>query len=161
METVRDIIVDALEDLVVQADEAPIEPSEAKAAIRALNRMMAEYATKGINIGYTIVDSLDDEITVPLGAMDAIVANLAIRLAPKYKAVATPELTKAASDGEDALYRLDTDIPETQYPETLAIGSGNTQYGDWDDVFYPDQSSTILAEQGGSIGLESSTEEDE
>jgi len=160
METVNDIITDALEDLVIKADEAPIEPSEAKTAIRTLNRMMHQFASKGINLGYTEVNSLDDEITVPLGAMDGIVSNLAMRLAPKYLSSGVPAtLALAAEEGYNTLLRIAIQPGYTRYPDTLPIGSGNKEYNGNDTNFYPAEEPTVESEQSGSISLESSTEE--
>lgn len=160
MRTVNDIIQDALEDLVVQAEEAPIEAAEAQACIRALNRMMAQYASRGINLGYTIVDSVDDVVTIPDGALDAVVANLALRLAPKYRTTGvSQELINAANIGEDALFAIAVEVAEVEYPSTLPIGSGNDYTGSPTEKFYPDKDSVVLSEQSGSISLESETEE--
>lgn len=157
MTTVKDIVTDALEDLVVQSDEAPIEASEAKTAIRVLNQMMAMYASIGINLGYTEVDSLDDRITVPAGAMLGIVSNLATRLAPKYITGTVPlTLLKASAEGYEALLRMAISVGATVYPSTLPVGAGNS-YPDG-STFYPDQSNTVLSEQNGSISLEDDTE---
>jgi len=160
METVRDIITDALEDLVVKADEAPIEASEAKTAIRILNRMMHQFASQGINLGYTEVNSLDDEITVPLGAMDGIVANLAMRLAPKYLSSGVPAaLALAAEEGYNTMLLIAVQPGYTRFPSTLPYGSGNESYRGSTERFFPAEEPTIESEQSGSISLESSTEE--
>lgn len=160
MTTVRDIIVDALEDLVVQADEAEIEPSEAKTAIRVLNQLMAMYDSDGISLGFTTVNSLDDTITIPEGAVLPVVSNLAMRLAPKYLTGEVPShLIVAARKGYKILCKIANNRITTAYPGTLPIGSGN-EYPAYDfDKFYPEQSGTILSEQNGSISLEDGTEE--
>ena len=60
METADAIVTDALQELIIQASEASINPDEAQTAIRYLNRMMARLAARGINLGYTNVSSLGD-----------------------------------------------------------------------------------------------------
>lgn len=153
----NEIVVDALEDLVVQQDEGPIEQSEGRAAIRALNDMMYSWAADGIDIGYTEVSSLGDIITVPVGAIRGMKANLAIELAPKYDVIPTPALIQRANAGMKAVLNLAVEIGASAYPSTLPRGSGNWDDGYGDD-YYPDEESTILTETGGSIALEEDTE---
>lgn len=155
----HEIVVDALEALIVQAEEAPIEQSEAAAAIRMLNDMMAMWESMGIHIGYTIVDDMADIITVPLGAVFGIKANLALQLAPKYNVQPTALLLKNAADGYSAIVDISTELASSQYPSTLPRGSGNTYPGYLDNTFYPDLQETILTETGGSVALEDDTEE--
>ena len=149
-----------MEDLVVQADEAPIEPSEAKTAIRILNQMMAMFDSKGISLGYTVVDSLDDEITVSDGAMLGISSNLAVYLAPKYLTGEIPStLLFAAKTGMDTLMQIGVSVGSTYYPGTLPRGSGNDYPDHTDSTFFPGLGDTIESEQNGSISLEDETEE--
>lgn len=154
-----EIVTDALEEIVVQADEAPIEPSEGRAAMRLLNDMMLSFAARGIELGYTTVSSLGDVITVPLGAIRWMKLQLAIELAPKYDATVTPTMMLKAKDAFQAVLNLAVDISSSEYPATLPQGSGNDYPGYADNTFYPDQNDTILTETGGSIALEDDTEE--
>ena len=154
----NDVVRDALEDIVVQADEAKIEQSEGNAAIRALNDLMTAWAAQGIELGYTIVSDLADVLTVPLGAIRGIKANLSLELAPKYGVPITAGLVRKAKEGYNACLNLSVSMAESAFPSTLPQGSGN-DYPDYgDQVFYPDEQGTILTETGGSIALEEGTE---
>ena len=154
-----ELITDAMEEIVVQADEAPIEQSEGRAAIRLLNDMMHSYAARGINLGYTAVSSLGDVLTVPLGAIRWMKLQLAIELAPKYDAQVNQLLLLKVKDAFQAVLNLTNDGMQSEYPYTLPRGSGN-DYPDYaSNQFYPDQTDTILTETGGSIALEEGTEE--
>lgn len=154
-----EIITDALEEIIVQADEAPIEPSEGRAALRTLNDMMFSYAARGVNLGYSEVNSTGDEVTVPLGAVRWIKIQLAIELAPKYDAAVTDLMIAKARNAYRAVLNLTVDNADAAYPSTLPQGSGN-DYPDYSSsVFYPDEEGTILTETGGSIALEEDTEE--
>ena len=158
MAKVNEVVVDALEDLVVQADEAPIEPSESRAAIRILNDMMTMWAALGVNLGYTVVSDLGDDVTVPDGALMGIKAHLAINLADKYEVDISPRLQAKADMGWDAILNLAIDTGESAYPGTLPQGSGNN-YPDYrSNTFYEDDQATILEETGGRIALEDDTE---
>jgi hypothetical protein len=159
MTKVNEVVIDALEDIVVQADEAPIEPSEAKAAMRMLNDMMFAWAANGINLGYTSVSDLGDEVTVPAGAIMGIKAYLAIYMASKYDIDVPPEVAVRAKEGMKAILNLVNSITETAFPCTLPQGSGNNYPGYANNTFFPDLESLVLTETGGAIALEDDTEE--
>lgn len=155
----NEVVVDALEDLIAQAEEAPIEQPEARAAIRALNDMMNAWDADGISLGYTQVSDLADLITVPLGAIRGIKANLALDLCTKYGIIASQALLTKAKSGYKTCVNLAVDTAEAVFPSTLPQGSGNTYPGYADNTFYPDEQDTILTETGGAIALEDDTEE--
>lgn len=158
-ETVKSILTDAFEDIVVGVDEAPLEASDARTGIRAINRIMSALASQGVNLGYTEVNSLDDDITIPDGAMDSLVSLVAYRLWPKYR-TGEPSSTIAlnARRALTQMAKIGVTVAPTQYPGNLPMGSGNYCDGDWDNTFYPDLQSTILTESNGSISLEDETE---
>jgi hypothetical protein len=158
-ETAGDVISDALTDLLVQAAEADLEPSEYRVGIRYLNRMMFRLDAMGITLGYTEVSSLTDPVTVALGAMDGIVANLALALAPQFDSIVTPDLRIRASDGLSAMFKLTRNIQPAQMPCTMPIGSGNEGDRFNNDHFYQClDSDSILTESDRNILLEDDTE---
>ena len=159
-EKAGDIIKDALTEITVLGAEAPVEPTDAQGAIRYLNRMMAALDARGIDLGYTEVNSLGDTITVPAGANEAMVYLLALRLFNQYSedGAAVPViLAQNARDGLKTLAQIAVNIGATEYPDTLPIGSGNEEESRRTSHFYADLQDTILAEVGGSVGLEEST----
>lgn len=156
MDKVEDVVRDALQEILVQASEAPIEADEAQTAIRFLNRMMAELDARGISLGYTAVSSLADDVTVPDGALSGIVSNLAVRLAPQYDQVASAELIAAARTGLSVMAMLTVDILPSSYGDTLPVGEGNHSTGD--SAFYTGEAAGVANETGGYIEKESNTE---
>lgn len=160
-ETAETIIKDALTEIVVLGAEAPLEASDAQSAIRYLNRMMASFDAKGIDLGFTEVTSLASPVTVPLGAVDGMVFNLAARLWTQYysESPIPGDLLLKARSGADSMMALAVSMGPTQYPSTLPIGSGNQDNtgGIGCNNFYPDLQDEILAESTGSIGLETDT----
>lgn len=157
-ETVATVIKDALQQIVVQASEAPIEADEAQTAIRFLNRLMARFDAEGIDLGYTKVISLGDLVTIPDGAYDGVIYNLSLALAPQYDVPVSIDLKMLAKEGLKTLRTLTFSIGPSSYGDTLPIGSGNEDdsYGNYSH-FYPDDQDSILAETTGCIGLESDT----
>jgi len=159
METAADIIKDALGEIIVLGAEAPIEAADAQGGIRYLNRMMAAFDADGIALGYTEVSDLADDITIPAGASDGAVSQLAVRLWDQYadgQPVPSTLLARAIS-GKNTMRNIAFTMGATEFPSTLPIGSGNEWEGSSDNKFYPDLQDEILAETTGSIGVEEST----
>jgi hypothetical protein len=158
MATAAQVLKAALQRIVVQASEADLEPDEYSDAMFAMNNYMLSEAAKGINLGYTEVTSLSDTITVHVGALRGIIANVAIEIAPDYDGLITPGLQKAAKEGYEAMEELGINIVSSAYPSTLYVGSGNRgNSGLLSDTYYDELEATILAEASGAIGLETGT----
>lgn len=158
MATVAQVAKSSLQRILVQASEAPLEPDEYQDFIFSMNNYMAELDAQGIQLGYTEVSDLGDDVTIPTGALRGLIANMAIEVAPDYNGVISAGLQKAARDGFNTMRQLGQSMGKTKFPSTLPIGSGNE-----DDCFginghfYPDQEAEILAETTGAIGLEINT----
>ena len=54
---------------------------------------------QGIQLGYTTVSDLGDEVTIPTGALRGLIANMAVEVAPDYNGIVSAGLAKAARDG--------------------------------------------------------------
>ncbi len=161
MATAAQVVKAALQRVLVQASEAPLEADELNDAIFAMNNYMLDLDASGIALGYTEVSDLGDEVTIPAGALRGLIANLAIEVAPDYGGQITEGLVKAAREGLKTMRKLGQGAITSVYPSTLPIGSGNE--GDYssglNSHFYPDLEAEILAETTGSITLESGTED--
>ena len=160
MATAAQLIKASLQRILVQASEAELEPDEYQDAIFALNNYMLDLDASGITLGYTEVNSLGDEITVPTGALRGIIANLAIEVAPDYNGQITPGLQKAAIEGLATMRKLGVAKPITSFPDTLPTGSGNEWYENRVSHYYSSSEDEILAETTGAIGLETSTNQE-
>lgn len=159
MATAAQVLKAALQRILVQASESELQADEYSDAMFAMNNLMAEYDADGISLGYTEVSTLADPITIPTGALRGLIANLAVEISPDYNGNVTAALADAARMGKNTMRKLALNIPDTAYPSTLPIGSGNEGCGsDFNSSFYPDLEAEILAEATGSIGLESGTE---
>jgi len=111
----------------------------------------------GVALGYTEINSLADEVTVPPGALRGIIANLAIEVAPDYNGTISEGLAIAARAGLATMRKVGVGMPLTGLPCTLPIGSGN-EYNNYSlSYFYDCSEDEILAETTGSISLETST----
>ena len=135
-ETAQSVIKDALQELLVQASEQPIEANEFQSGIRYLNRMMATIPYNGL--GYTNVVDPSDPITIDDGAIDGIIFSLALKLAPQYDIEPSQDLRINKRDAMKSLRKLSLVYKPTQMPSTMPIGSGNEDWftGRLDDHFY-------------------------
>ena len=119
---------------------------------------MPELYALGIQLGFTEVSDLGDDITIPAGALRGVIANMAIEVSPDYGGVISDGLVKAAREGMSTMRQIGQSMGTSKYPGTLPRGSGND--GGWTGsfgYFYPDSEAEILAETTGAIGLESDT----
>jgi len=139
MATVAQVAKASLQRILVQASESSLEPDEYQDFIFAMNNYMSQLDAQGVSLGYTEVENLSDEVTIPAGALRGLIANM-------------------AQQGLQTMKLLGQRIGKTALPSTLPIGSGNEdqQWG-ISGAFYPETEQDILAETTGAIGLENNT----
>ena len=160
METAETVINDALQEIYINANEQPIQAIDFQFALRNMNRMMSQFDSDGIALGYTIVDNAADAITIPDGAINGLIKNLALRLANSFDMPVSQNLALDAKEGKDTMRNIAVVPQPMEFPDTLPIGSGNEQDVARTSHFYPgEQDEQFLGEQGGSIGLEDNTNE--
>ena len=158
-EKAGDVILDALKELIAIPSESAIPAYESQAGIFYLNALMHDLSINGINIGYTIINSLGDELTVPDGALEPMVKLLAIELSPLFKdGLTSTDLFEQAQEGLATLLQISIPtIGASPYPSTLSVGSGNN-YNLWGDPFYNGIPNQILTENNGYIAPEAADE---
>ncbi len=157
METARTLINDALQELIVQASEQPIEAVDFQTGVRYLNRMMASFDAQGIGLGYTVVEEPTDLITVNAGAIEGMIFNLASRLATSYDIPISANLALNSRDGLQAMRAIAVVVTPSSFPCTLPTGSGNDDGNAYDNTFYACSDDELLTESGGAILLEDAT----
>lgn len=146
MATVKEVVTDALEEILAQSSEEPIAAADGETGIRYLNDMLTMWELLGVNLGYTTVENMGDHLTVDDGALFGIKKLLAISLAPKFNAEVSPFLMREAKQGWQAIEDLTFKINAVNYPSTLPIGSGNNLAGVNTCVskYYPELEEAIL-----------------
>lgn len=148
----EELIRDSLQEIGVQAAEQPITSDVMQTGIRYLNRLM--YSVDYLGLGYTVVSSSSDEVTIPPYAEEWAVFKLATRLASQFPP--TDQLQVVMMNERDAWANLlsqHQESPVTKFTGTVPVGSGNQDM--WDPVFYSEDESNILTESGDNILLES------
>jgi hypothetical protein len=128
--TKQQFIEAAFEEIGLASYTFDLQPQQLESALRRLDTMIASWNALGIRIGYPIPvnpnqSSLSQSTEVPDSANDAIILNLAIRLAPSYGRAVMAETKMNAKQTYDTLLSRAAIPPEMQFPDTLPVGAGN------------------------------------
>lgn len=128
--TKRDFIAQAFDEIGLGAYVFDLTHEQLHSALRKLNALMATWNAKGIRIGFPLPsspdgDDLDDVASVPDRANEAIVLNLATRLAPSYGKTISIETKVAAREAYNAMLIYYTHPTQMQFQGTLPSGAGN------------------------------------
>lgn len=157
METAESVINDILQEILVQASEQPIEAVDFQFVRRYMNRYMAELAITN-PLGYTVVTLPTDLITIPDGAINGLIYNVALNVVASFDMTPGGMLIPNAERGLKTIRKISRNLVSTKHPSTLPIGSGNETWGN-DTHFYTGEQDSLLTEQNGSILLEDITNE--
>lgn len=141
--TKRQFVEGAFEEIGLAEYVFDVQPEGLQGALRRLDAMMADWAARGINLAYPMPDNpqdsgLDTQTDVPDRAWQAIVTNLAVRLAPTYGKQVMMETKAAARSSLDALLRHSITMRPVS-SRSIPAGAGN-------------KPSVILGEYLGSVG---------
>jgi len=136
----RQFVAAAFEEIGLASYVFDLSPEQLQSALRRLDAMIADWNGKGILLGYPLPGSpqdsdLDEPTLVPDSANQAILTNLAIRIAPSYGKVVMPETKAVAKDSYNTLLQRATMPPEQQLPATMPAGAGNKPWRVYDNPF--------------------------
>ena len=139
----RQFVEGAYEELGIASYAFDLDPEALQSALRRLDAMMAEWNAKGIRLSYPIPGSpgdsnLNDPSEVPDSAYEAIITNLAIRMAPQLGKTVSIDTKSTAKGGYNTLLSRACFPPEMQYPGTLPAGAGNKPTSNLNNVFVPE-----------------------
>lgn len=124
MTTASEVITAALGLTLTRAGDIPLEANETEQGLFQLNNMMSSW---NLALGYTKVSSTSDTMTTPDYAIDAIVQNLAVRLAPSFGGLVDADLRENARQSKKDMLRQVVKIGPAKMPRTLPRGTGNTR----------------------------------
>jgi hypothetical protein len=137
MWTKKQIIEQAFEEIGLASYVFDLTADQLQSALRRLDLMVASWQARNIQIGYPLPVSpnnsnIDEEIQTSLNNNEALVLNLAVRLAPSYGKSLSPDTKANAKLLYDQLL-IEAAAPyEQQFVRTLPLGAG---YKRTDQVF--------------------------
>jgi len=158
--TKRQFIEAAFDELGMAAYTFDMQPEQYQSALRRLDAMMADWYERGILLGYPLPgspqgSSLEEQTLVPDRANDAIITNLAVRLAPSYGKQIQPATMTSARYALNTLLVRAARPGVMQFPSQTPAGAGNKYWGQfWGPFLRPPQADEVLVESGGEIELE-------
>lgn len=147
-----DLIRDALQELSQLSAEQPITADQYATGVRYANRMFASYSYLGL--GFTVLLSASEAVTIPSFADEWAVKALAVRMASQYGAFDGLQDLKmdAKTAYNEMIKNLDFDY-NTILPSGLPVGLAvENDFGT--DAFYPNDEDAILTESGRYIAVE-------
>jgi hypothetical protein len=125
----QDLIKRALGKIGLASDVFDASAEQLQDAMQDLDAMLAAWNARGIRLGYPIPSTaggsqLTDDSNLPDSAIEAVVANLAIRLAEDVGKTVSPRLALIAKQGYDALLARAALPPQMQMPSGMPAGAG-------------------------------------
>ena len=130
--TKKQLILAALEEIGQGDSEFEATPAELESGLNRLDGMMAEWDRRGIKIGFPLSytkgeSDINGLSNVPTGTNEAVITNLAIRLAPSYGKVPSRETKVTAKNSLNAVLSGTgiTTPPLRGLPAGVPLGAGN------------------------------------
>lgn len=154
----RQFVAAALEEIGLAEYIFDMQPEQLQSALRRLDAMLADWNGKGVRLGYPLPNSpqfsdLDEPTLVPDAANQAIITNLAIRLAPSYGKVVMIETKAVAKESYNTLLQRAALPPQKQLPGTMPAGAGNKPWRNYDGAFIQPPVDPVDVGQDGPLQL--------
>lgn len=144
--TKRQLVDAAMAEIGLASYAFDLMPEQRESALRRLDSLMAEWNARGLRLGYPIPDNpadsdIDVDSNIPDAAWEAVITNLALRLAPSYGKQVNIE-TKVT-----ARHSLNTILARAALPAEMKLpsmpsGAGNKAI---DSPFTTEPSSDLIA----------------
>lgn len=152
----RQFVSAAFEEIGLASYAFDLQPQQLESALRRLDAMLASWNALGIRLGYPLPSSpefsdIDAESEVPDSANEAIITNLAVKLAPSYGKQVMPETKATARETYNTLISRAVLPMEQQLPGTMPAGAGNKPWRVYDNPFLRPPIDPVLAGQDGQI----------
>jgi len=153
--TKRQFIEAALEEIGLAEYVFDAQPQQLQSAMRRMDAMVATWNSQGIRLGYPLPanpqdSDLDEQTNVPDAANEAIITNLALRIAPSYGKQPLPDTKATAGFSYSELLARFAMPPEQQLPRTMPAGAGNKPWR-YDDPFLQKPVDPVLAGDDGPL----------
>jgi hypothetical protein len=151
----RQFVEAAFEECGMASYAFDLTPQMLNSACQRLDSMMAQWNAKGIRLSYPLPPNPDDSdldtpTDVPDSANEAIITNLALRLAPSFGKTPSPLTLSTAKAGYNTLMARAAMPEEMQLPSTMPVGAGQKA---WSDPFMPAPIDPVRTGPEGSLEL--------
>lgn len=158
--TKRQFITAAFTEIGLSSYAFDAEPQAFEEALKRLDSMIADWAIKGLRVGFPLASSpefseLDAETGCPMHANEAVITNLAIKIAPSYGKMLARETKVAAKDSLNNLYRYAgvTSPVQKAFPSTMPKGAGHKSWRQNQNPFFVKEADIPAAGSDGPLDL--------
>lgn len=155
--TKREFVLAAFEELGIAASSFDLQAADLENGLRRLDALIGTWNGFGVRLGYPLPlspweSSLDDVSNVPDYANEAIISNLAVRIAPSFGKVPALGTLSTAKTSLNALLSRFATPPERQMPADVPTGAGYKP-GRTSDPFSPAPSDPIQTGPEGELSF--------
>lgn len=123
------LIEGALKEIGVVSVAVPSSPEQITDGLIKLNSMMNIWLSWGIQMKFSPITAPGEDLNEPIDATNAIITNLAIKLAPTYSKPVSQDLKNNARielEMVKSIYQ-EVCIPDKVVSSTLPLGAGNSK----------------------------------
>lgn len=136
----RQYVLAAFEELGLASYVFDLQPNDLESALRRLDSMMAEWNNRGLRLSYPIPGSpefsdIDAVTNVPDLANDAIITNLALKIAPSFGKAVSNETKISAKMSMNSMYIKFAQPIEQQLAPIVPLGAGSKSWSTITDPF--------------------------
>ena len=152
----RQFVEAALTEIGLASYPFDAYPEQMETALRRLDAMIETWNGRGVRIGYAIPGSpqnsdLDTPTGVPDWCNEAIITELAIRLAPSFGKTISVDTRVTAKQAFNTMLARSMQPPQVQLPGNTPLGAGNKPWR-WFNPFVARPARPVLT--GGEGPLE-------
>lgn len=131
--TKRQIVMESLAEIGLASYDFDVAPDELQRALRRLDALAASWTKSGIRLGYPLPTSpqdadLDENTEVPDDAVQPLMYELAVQLAPGYGKEASRTTQLKAAENYRSLLSKATQPPKRQLDQSIPLGAGHKTY---------------------------------
>jgi len=132
--TKRELISQAFEEIGLASYAFDLSAEEYESALKRMDMMVSGWTADGVRIGYPLPSSadgsaLDQDSGIPDAAIETLVMNLAMRIAPAYgKQLAPDFMTNAKAAYSNLANKMAYPVLEMQLPGTMPSGAGTKNW---------------------------------
>ncbi len=128
--TKRQFVQEAYSEMGMADYVFDLSAEQMQSAVRRLDAMMAMWSGRGIKLNYPIATEpenvdLDTETDVPDYANEAIILNLAIKVAPGHGKTLSQDTKASAKEALTTVLNHAAMPMEMQFPEGMPLGAGH------------------------------------
>ncbi len=154
----RQFVEAAFEEIGLASYVFDLQAEQLESALRRLDAMMADWNGKGIRLAYPVPGSpqnseIESPSDVPDWANEAVITNLAVRIAPGYGKTVMADTKATARSAYQTLLSRATMPPEQQLPSTMPAGAGNKPWRTYDSPFIRRPVDPVLVGPDGPLDL--------